>query len=148
MSWFTPCEVVNARLAHFMLEGSTAEGALLHFLNELHVQWMAAERKVPTGIGDNDRCLLDLASALFTNVQGAPTFAHALQPERTRATFWALQGMFLRSEVGTALAGRVSVINAVRYQILQTVRAFQRDQILWSRFSEWRYDSYIAAAKF
>jgi TRAP-type mannitol/chloroaromatic compound transport system substrate-binding protein len=32
-------------------------------------------------------------------------------------------------------------------KIHQDMRAFQRDQILWSRFSEWRYDSYIAAAK-
>ena len=27
------------------------------------------------------------------------------------------------------------------------MRAFQRDQILWSRFSEWRYDGYIGGAK-
>ena len=32
-------------------------------------------------------------------------------------------------------------------KIHQDMRAFQRDQILWSRFSEWRYDSYIASAK-
>ncbi len=27
------------------------------------------------------------------------------------------------------------------------MRAFQRDQILWSRFSEWRYDSFMTTAK-
>ena len=32
-------------------------------------------------------------------------------------------------------------------KIHQDMRAFQRDQILWSRFSEWRYDSYIAGVK-
>ena len=32
-------------------------------------------------------------------------------------------------------------------KIHQDMRAFQRDQILWSRFSEWRYDSYITSAK-
>jgi TRAP-type mannitol/chloroaromatic compound transport system substrate-binding protein len=32
-------------------------------------------------------------------------------------------------------------------KIHQDMRAFQRDQILWSRFSEWRYDSYITGAK-
>ncbi|MDO9433857.1 TRAP transporter substrate-binding protein [Hydrogenophaga sp.] len=32
-------------------------------------------------------------------------------------------------------------------KIHQDMRAFQRDQILWSRFSEWRYDSFITAAK-
>ncbi|MDO9483778.1 MAG: TRAP transporter substrate-binding protein DctP, partial [Hydrogenophaga sp.] len=32
-------------------------------------------------------------------------------------------------------------------KIHQDMRAFQRDQVLWSRFSEWRYDSYIATAK-
>ena len=32
-------------------------------------------------------------------------------------------------------------------KIHQDMRAFQRDQILWSRFSEWRYDSYISNAK-
>jgi TRAP-type mannitol/chloroaromatic compound transport system substrate-binding protein len=32
-------------------------------------------------------------------------------------------------------------------KIHQDMRAFQRDQILWSRFSEWRYDSYISAVK-
>jgi TRAP-type mannitol/chloroaromatic compound transport system substrate-binding protein len=32
-------------------------------------------------------------------------------------------------------------------KIHQDMRAFQRDQVLWSKFSEWRYDSYIANAK-
>jgi len=32
-------------------------------------------------------------------------------------------------------------------KIHQDMRAFQRDQILWSRFSEWRYDSYISSVK-
>ncbi|MEZ5644615.1 MAG: TRAP transporter substrate-binding protein DctP [Burkholderiaceae bacterium] len=32
-------------------------------------------------------------------------------------------------------------------KIHQDMRAFQRDQILWSRFSEWRYDSYISGLK-
>src|SRR5690606_22956098 len=32
-------------------------------------------------------------------------------------------------------------------KIHQDMRAFQRDQILWSRFSEFRYDSYITGAK-
>ncbi len=32
-------------------------------------------------------------------------------------------------------------------KIHQDMRAFQRDQVLWSKFSEWRYDSYIAGAK-
>ncbi|MGE0100294.1 MAG: ABC transporter substrate-binding protein, partial [Hydrogenophaga sp.] len=32
-------------------------------------------------------------------------------------------------------------------KIHQDMRAFQRDQILWSRFSEWRYDSYITGVK-
>jgi len=32
-------------------------------------------------------------------------------------------------------------------KIHQDMRAFQRDQILWNRFSEYRYDSYMAGAK-
>ncbi|WP_332826429.1 TRAP transporter substrate-binding protein [Ramlibacter sp.] len=32
-------------------------------------------------------------------------------------------------------------------KIHQDMRAFQRDQILWSRFSEYRYDSYMASVK-
>ena len=32
-------------------------------------------------------------------------------------------------------------------KIHQDMRAFQRDQVLWSKFSEWRYDSYIAGLK-
>ncbi len=32
-------------------------------------------------------------------------------------------------------------------KIHQDMRAFQRDQVLWSRFSEWRYDSFITTAK-
>ena len=32
-------------------------------------------------------------------------------------------------------------------KIHQDMRAFQRDQVLWSKFSEWRYDSYIGGAK-
>jgi TRAP-type mannitol/chloroaromatic compound transport system substrate-binding protein len=32
-------------------------------------------------------------------------------------------------------------------KIHQDMRAFQRDQVLWSKFSEWRYDSYIANVK-
>ena len=32
-------------------------------------------------------------------------------------------------------------------KIHQDMRAFQRDQILWNRFSEWRYDSFITTAK-
>ena len=32
-------------------------------------------------------------------------------------------------------------------KIHQDMRAFQRDQILWSRFSEWRYDSFMTTAK-
>ena len=32
-------------------------------------------------------------------------------------------------------------------KIHQDMRAFQRDQVLWSKFSEWRYDGYIANAK-
>ncbi|GAB4089590.1 TRAP transporter substrate-binding protein [Hydrogenophaga soli] len=32
-------------------------------------------------------------------------------------------------------------------KIHQDMRAFQREQILWNRFSEWRYDSYISNAK-
>ena len=32
-------------------------------------------------------------------------------------------------------------------KIHQDMRAFQRDQILWSRFSEYRYDSYMATLK-
>jgi len=32
-------------------------------------------------------------------------------------------------------------------KIHQDMRAFQRDQVLWSKFSEWRYDSYIAGVK-
>jgi TRAP-type mannitol/chloroaromatic compound transport system substrate-binding protein len=32
-------------------------------------------------------------------------------------------------------------------KIHQDMRAFQRDQILWARFSEFRYDSYMAGAK-
>ena len=32
-------------------------------------------------------------------------------------------------------------------KIHQDMRAFQRNQILWSRFSEWRYDSFMTTAK-
>ena len=32
-------------------------------------------------------------------------------------------------------------------KIHQDMRAFQRDQLLWSRFSEYRYDSYLATVK-
>lgn len=32
-------------------------------------------------------------------------------------------------------------------KIHQDMRAFQRDQVLWSKFSEWRFDSYIAGLK-
>jgi len=32
-------------------------------------------------------------------------------------------------------------------KIHQDLRAFQRDQILWSRFSEYRYDSYLTSVK-
>ena len=32
-------------------------------------------------------------------------------------------------------------------KIHRDMRAFQRDQVLWSKFSEWRYDDYIGAAK-
>ena len=32
-------------------------------------------------------------------------------------------------------------------KIHQDMRAFQRDQVLWAKFSEWRYDGYIANAK-
>ena len=32
-------------------------------------------------------------------------------------------------------------------KIHQDMRAFQRDQVLWSKFSEWRYDSYVAGLK-
>jgi len=32
-------------------------------------------------------------------------------------------------------------------KIHQDMRAFQRDQVLWSKFSEWRYDSYIGSVK-
>ncbi|MGM9426309.1 TRAP transporter substrate-binding protein [Hydrogenophaga sp. MI9] len=32
-------------------------------------------------------------------------------------------------------------------KIHQDMRAFQRDQVLWNKFSEWRYDSYIAGLK-
>jgi TRAP-type mannitol/chloroaromatic compound transport system substrate-binding protein len=32
-------------------------------------------------------------------------------------------------------------------KIHQDMRAFQRDQVLWSKFSEWRYDGYIGGVK-
>ena len=32
-------------------------------------------------------------------------------------------------------------------KIHQDMRAFQRDQILWTRFSEYRYDSYMTSVK-
>ncbi|MDB5898405.1 MAG: fcbT1, partial [Ramlibacter sp.] len=32
-------------------------------------------------------------------------------------------------------------------KIHQDMRAFQRDQLLWSRFSEYRYDTYMMGAK-
>jgi TRAP-type mannitol/chloroaromatic compound transport system substrate-binding protein len=32
-------------------------------------------------------------------------------------------------------------------KIHQDMRAFQRDQVLWSRFSEFRYDSYLTGVK-
>ena len=32
-------------------------------------------------------------------------------------------------------------------KIHQDMRAFQRDQLLWIRFSEYRYDSYMASIK-
>jgi TRAP-type mannitol/chloroaromatic compound transport system substrate-binding protein len=31
--------------------------------------------------------------------------------------------------------------------IHQDMRAFQRDQLLWTRFSEFRYDSYLTSVK-
>ena len=43
-------------------------------------------------------------------------------------------------------------VNDVRFtknidKVKPGLAAFQRDQVLWSKFSEWRYDSYITAAK-
>lgn len=32
-------------------------------------------------------------------------------------------------------------------KIHQDMRAFQRDQLLWTRFSELRYDNYMATVK-
>ena len=32
-------------------------------------------------------------------------------------------------------------------KIHQDMRAFQRDQVLWSRFSEYRFDSYLTTVK-
>jgi TRAP-type mannitol/chloroaromatic compound transport system substrate-binding protein len=32
-------------------------------------------------------------------------------------------------------------------KIHQDMRAFQRDQLLWTRFSEYRYDSYLTSVK-
>jgi TRAP-type mannitol/chloroaromatic compound transport system substrate-binding protein len=33
-------------------------------------------------------------------------------------------------------------------KIHQDMRAFQRDQLLWARFSEFRYDGYMSTVKF
>lgn len=128
MTLLTPCDVVNAQLAALMERGSTAEGALVQFVNELHRRWMAAKEQTPSQACADERVLVDLAAALFTNVQGEPTFTHALRPESTRAAFWALQRLFLQSEVGTNQAGQGSVINGLRYQILPRIHAFVRDE--------------------